>query len=341
MKRTILARKEVMKIKILFTTSLVLVLGHAHAKVEVVSPQENVFFIQGNSCEEIAPEVAALQKYNMRHGKAVGEVPKKCEEVAVKLTTLFSKTKFQVNVTELMPEFVFLSYGSLPAHHGFNCHSVSMVGAGLAAALRLVAGPEFYFIFENSPFCRILSANEEPQPGDIINVSSYGDRISSLHSFLFLSENISLNKDGAEGTKLEFLDIKTILGRWNSPNHCQKLKGNPPECENSYRPLIVRCEPAALLDSYKSEIDRLEILISKKLIGRVAAPFKEKSELQIYVSQLSELNDHIRQAYGIPSEEKYFDWKKAPDSKTVIAYAHLLRIDSMLENLRRVIKKLR
>ena len=163
-------------------------------------------------------------------------------------------SKCELDIHDCLPEKVQTFLGLTPEKAGPNCHNLTLVMKGMTSSLYSTAPAEILGFLNDSPLCRHLGVNEARLPGDVGFIS--GETIFDMHSFIYLSEEFYISKNGAGVSQYGIFNSSFVKKGYNvSDNEECNQNNSPPSKLCLARTNFYRCMS---MDDY---------LKGKKLVG--------------------------------------------------------------------------
>lgn len=112
--------------------------------------------------------------------------------------------------------------GKTPSKAGPNCHNFAFTSAGISCSIRQANYKEAVDVY-NSHLCEILKADETLKPGDIGRI---GHSMFSAHSFVHLTDDQILSKNGEAISEYNLFSIEYVLTAYGVSNskNCKEAK---------------------------------------------------------------------------------------------------------------------
>ncbi len=198
---------------------LALILLPAFAYSQSVSVFRNAqnrhLSLHSSSCPALENEARAFSEWSRSLGEPVTPA-----------RTYREEGHCYIDLHAVTPDIVNERYGTFAREHGPNCFNTALTASGVLSHLRHTDANELEF-WLTSPLCRTVTRSEL-RPGDIISIRD--DRGGHVHSFNYISENLSFTKDGYE-LQQNYTIRKTadVLSSYHTPAFCRT------GCTDEYR----------------------------------------------------------------------------------------------------------
>ncbi|HXH31275.1 MAG TPA: hypothetical protein VNJ01_10725 [Bacteriovoracaceae bacterium] len=146
----------------------------------------------------------------------------------------------ELDIHDCLPKNEADLLGSTPKHGAPNCHNFALLSKGLVSAQYNTKAQEILGYLNDSPLCRKLSNDEPREAGDVGFLT--GPTIFEMHSFIYLSDDFYLSKNGAGFSPYGIFDSETVLSGYNVPpiQKCRK-NSSPAEPDCPMRTSYYRC----------------------------------------------------------------------------------------------------
>lgn len=127
-----------------------------------LSQDKGQLIVTGESCEELQLQRQAICQWKRELQPAFS-----AHELKTPHCSKSPKSKFQIKISECLPEFVKNHMNKKLYHHGANCWGTAMSFKNISQTPRFIWSEEMLYWLE-SPLCRKLEVNEQRLPGDIM-----------------------------------------------------------------------------------------------------------------------------------------------------------------------------
>ncbi|MFZ4714820.1 MAG: hypothetical protein ACOYL6_13970 [Bacteriovoracaceae bacterium] len=172
--------------------------------------------LQGKDCKLLIEE-----------SKAIKEWTKKLEENFVEQNCTNVAGEYNLDITDLVPNFVKEHQSVCPKNSGPNCWNGALVGSKILDNLRYTTPEEMNF-WMTSPLCHEVDTSKEPlKPGDVIAVRN--NPSSEVHGFIHISENLVFSKNGFyKGSPYSFQSPENVFNVYQVKPECRVAFHQPP-----------------------------------------------------------------------------------------------------------------
>jgi hypothetical protein len=217
--------------------------------------------LEAASCDILNRQSKALVSFDKRLGGSSSEPPAcTCEG-----------TRCDVRIDTVAPNLVKKMENVVPDYDGPNCWNAALVFAQIVPSFRHSSEAEISF-WLSSPLCRELGAQEEPSPGDIVEIRQ-GNR-TEIHGFIYLTPELALSKNGNKASSPYYLQTpEEVFGVYSVPEACRRVQGVRAECSvyanyftcEPYSKYVSQVRPPVTTDytTLQTRIDSLESQVSE------------------------------------------------------------------------------
>jgi hypothetical protein len=173
---------------------------------------KDIILSDDNACIQFDQVITALKEWSQSLEK------KECN------ISILSRTdeKCEAKIKNCLPEKIEQVVGLTPSRAGPNCHNFAFLSSGTSCSVRHVNYKEAVNIYD-SALCKILTDLESPRPGDIGRI---GSSMMTAHSFIFLTDEQMLSKNGEMSSKYNIFNSEKIINAYGvSKNEaCKSVK---------------------------------------------------------------------------------------------------------------------
>lgn len=199
-------------------------------KTSIQHPRPGQIVLKAGTCNDLKLQVSALQLWAKRFK----------EDTSISTKTQYNKIdpvindgipSCEIDIFNMLPQIIKEIYRKKPKSNGPNCFNAALVSNKILPSFRFTTEEEFSY-WVGSPHCRERGPAEIKQPGDIIairkkeKISQEGAadqyKIEEIHAFTYITEDLSLSKNGFETNSfLSLFSKKDVFDHYEVPEQCQ------------------------------------------------------------------------------------------------------------------------